>query len=204
MPGSHAPPWASHGAIAWIISECSTSFLTSFVLLFSHLTQSLSVWLTVKIKGWEDNGTLHSNQVIKKYLDHRYMHTGKCFYMNNHVIFFHVWKHWSKMLLSYDTTRTFNLCVCMIYYLLLLYFCVPLKSILPQLRYSKQSFLHSITCCYASLQIWTAQWPVCVYLPVSAQKVCGNSSNADKFFILAETFLTFTLYGQSLMCSSLN
>lgn len=121
--------------------------------------------------------------------------------------FFHVWKHWSKMLLSYDTTRTFNLCVCMIYYLLLLYFCVPLKSILPQLRYSKQSFLHSVTCCYGSLQIWTAKWMVCAYLvlrwPASAQKVCGNSSNADRFFISAETLLTSTLYGQTLMCSSL-
>lgn len=80
-----------------------------------------------------------------------------------------------------------------------------LKSILPQLRdgrnYCKQSVLQSITCGYASVQIWAAQWPVYLYLvlwwPVLAQKGFGNPSNADKFF--PETFLTFRLHRLSLI-----
>lgn len=107
----------------------------------------------------------------------------------SHVIC-HVCKHWSKMLLSYDGTIHLRLRVWMIYHSLLLYFCGTLSG--GCLNLSSPQLRDGRNCGYASLQIWTAQWPVCVYLvlrwPVSTQKEYGNPSNADKFFILAETF----------------
>lgn len=110
------------------------------------------------------------------------------------------------MLLGHDNTRTFTFL-----YLpdvLCAYIVAVLKPILPQLRdgrnSSKQSSLNSITCCYASLQIWTAQCPVMC----CTQYIHGlfQRKKCVEIHVMVRnvsSWLTFTPHRQSLMCSSL-
>ena len=83
------------------------------------------------------------------------------------------------------------------------------KSILPQLNYCKQSFSPSITCGYAPLQIWTAQWPLCYTSSLNSLlwyiKATENNPGDNKFLILAKTIWNADHAGDFwfLMCLSL-